>query len=523
MREPNRTWHALVAFGEAERLELLGKPSRALEALIRAESEPVSERTPMIRRRLVDLALDLGQWDVATAHLDPSEHPALMAKYLRLTNREAEASKLAIEALHRYDLERRSHGPLGLRKAIAAAHDSNLRECFRSLRDPLERLAVVVRLKNQSLAEIAASPESLPEGDALRQLRSQVFMGTSQDTSAEIAIDRLITEYSTIDQVIANRSVSFSDLSSNEWFVDLFVDQGRLLAFCVRDRDVEEVDLGAVDDFARMSTFLRFHLGRDRRTGGEHSLTALDWFGKQLEPVLDGAPSHIFIGREPLLAGVPLAACRVRKEFAYLLHNLVFAPSLSVWQAVRSRPPGGGKGVALAGAADEVAPEIESELSALERRLRTRRLSNLRDFEAKLSSSAIVHIASHSVHREDRPLFSSMRIGDQEWTVLDVLRCKMVADLVTLSGCDTALSSHHDASVADGFIEAFLAVGARSVLASHWDISDEATFHWMDAFYEAFSNKSATESYREAIESTRRCWDHPVFWAAFSLNGAGVH
>jgi CHAT domain-containing protein len=100
------------------------------------------------------------------------------------------------------------------------------------------------------------------------------------------------------------------------------------------------------------------------------------------------------------------------------------------------------------------------------------------------------------------------------------------ADLVVLSACQTGLGNLSEAEGTVGLQRAFLAKGARSVLVSLWNVSDEATGLLMRQFYTHWLNDSdvpsKAEALRRAQEDVRRTagFEHPRFWAAFQLVGA---
>ena len=72
-----------------------------------------------------------------------------------------------------------------------------------------------------------------------------------------------------------------------------------------------------------------------------------------------------------------------------------------------------------------------------------------------------------------------------------------------------------------------LAAGAKSVLAAAWDTADEPTRILSKAFYTCLAAEPAmpqAEALRQAAKALRAAdngkWDHPAFWAAFSIVGA---
>jgi CHAT domain-containing protein len=178
------------------------------------------------------------------------------------------------------------------------------------------------------------------------------------------------------------------------------------------------------------------------------------------------------------------------------------------------------------GVPDSQAPWIESEARSVAQTLPGSRLL-LREeaTEARLRDwgpdSAYLHIAAHGVFRRDNALFSSVRIGDGSLSLLDFYRIPLAADLVTLSGCGTGLSAIVGGDELIGLIRGLLYAGARSVVASLWDVNDESTSLFMTALYRQIQRgASKSMAVREAMRETRELYPHPCHWAPFLLMGA---
>jgi len=171
-----------------------------------------------------------------------------------------------------------------------------------------------------------------------------------------------------------------------------------------------------------------------------------------------------------------------------------------------------------------------------------------------------VHFAAHAYLNEHEPLDTSIVLASpkmstpdaengylQVWEVYESLR--LDADLVTLSGCETALGTNYPGEGLIGLTRAFQYAGASSVLATLWNVNDRSTSELMTHFY---SNLAAGMPQEKALQqaqlamirgaSTRqaasRSWlatlrgwfvgdeanenyQHPYRWAGFVLNGHG--
>ena len=106
----------------------------------------------------------------------------------------------------------------------------------------------------------------------------------------------------------------------------------------------------------------------------------------------------------------------------------------------------------------------------------------------------------------------------------EVLGAQLRAKLVVLSCCYSARGEINAEGVV-GITRAFLGAGARSVIASLWEISDEATQEFMRHFYEhLLAGKSASKSLHHAMKSLRKSekFNAVEDWAPFVLIGDDV-
>ncbi len=111
--------------------------------------------------------------------------------------------------------------------------------------------------------------------------------------------------------------------------------------------------------------------------------------------------------------------------------------------------------------------------------------------EARVREAArgrrVLHFATHGIVRNDESAASylALRPGgghDGRLTADEVYGMDLDADLVVLSACRSALGPIGGDGVI-GFTRAFLTAGARSVVATQWDVSDRASYELMREFY----------------------------------------
>ena len=144
-----------------------------------------------------------------------------------------------------------------------------------------------------------------------------------------------------------------------------------------------------------------------------------------------------------------------------------------------------------------------------------------------LDGYRVVHFATHGLVSLRAPYRSALvlaRDGDQDGFLQarEIYRLRMRSELVVLSGCRTARGATVEGDGVQGLAQAFLHAGARSVVASLWNVNDERTATFMEAFYAHLAGgASKTDALRRAkLDLLRRpATAAPRYWAPFVLIG----
>ena len=109
----------------------------------------------------------------------------------------------------------------------------------------------------------------------------------------------------------------------------------------------------------------------------------------------------------------------------------------------------------------------------------------------------------------------------------EVAQLHLNADLVVLSACNTATAAgQFGGESLSGLAGAFFHAGARSVLASHWEVPSAQTVQLMTGLFERLGpnlNGGIAEALRQSQLAliAKPETAHPFFWAAFTLIGDG--
>jgi len=141
-------------------------------------------------------------------------------------------------------------------------------------------------------------------------------------------------------------------------------------------------------------------------------------------------------------------------------------------------------------------------------------------FKGELDQAdGFVHIATHASRSSENPLFSRLVLADGPFFPFDLFSSGIRAELVTLSGCQTAATGLYYGN-SFSLAKAFYQAGSRYVLASLWPVSDSVSMSFMVAFYGALKKTNdVSRAYRTAMDSTTDSVGEPALWGAFVLLG----
>ncbi|HMI59180.1 MAG TPA: CHAT domain-containing protein, partial [Gemmatimonadaceae bacterium] len=145
----------------------------------------------------------------------------------------------------------------------------------------------------------------------------------------------------------------------------------------------------------------------------------------------------------------------------------------------------------------------------------------------KLDQYRLVHFATHAEVDERAPGRSAIALAagggeDGFVTSSDLAALRLDADLVMLSGCNTALGQIVNGEGILGLTGPLLQAGAHSVVATLWPVSDRQSAEFVQRFYGFLANgAAATDALRLAQLDAMQRGVPPRDWAAFVLTGDG--
>lgn len=224
---------------------------------------------------------------------------------------------------------------------------------------------------------------------------------------------------------------------------------------------------------------------------------------------------------------VPFPALFDGSEYEAQKRIISYAPGAAVWREVGTAVREDISDALFVGYADEHIPNVLEEIGAVSEmfdkpELLTGDSATLDNYRTNAGHFDLLHLACHGKFRPDNPLFSSLHLADGFITVRDICAQDLKAGLVTLSACETGLSSLYPGNEILGLARGFLTAGAANLVLSLWTVSDSATVDLMKRFYahlrDGLSPAGALNSAQKEMIANGR---PPYEWAPF-VNIGGI-
>lgn len=162
-------------------------------------------------------------------------------------------------------------------------------------------------------------------------------------------------------------------------------------------------------------------------------------------------------------------------------------------------------------------------------------------FVESVRGRGIVHLAAHGlVDERYGNLFGAIALTPPTETPVgehndgflsynEILQLPLAdCELAVLSACQTNVGPDRPLEAGSTLAQAFLAAGARRVIASHWSVSDDSTAELVAVFFERTADGLATSNRLDAAASLHEAklkirndsrWQSPFYWAPFVLLG----
>ncbi|MGH7491710.1 MAG: CHAT domain-containing protein [bacterium] len=149
-------------------------------------------------------------------------------------------------------------------------------------------------------------------------------------------------------------------------------------------------------------------------------------------------------------------------------------------------------------------------------------------FLSALRKSDWLHLASHGFAQPGEPLLSEIILSippkknqPERFFAFEIFQMTLPLKMAILSGCETVRGTFIESEGFEGFVQAFRAAGAPSVIASLWKVDDDATAQFFKAYYEALcAGHSTVRALQTAkLQMLKRSNYNFTDWAAFAYYG----
>ncbi len=511
---PNLQWRA--SFGRGRALEGLGRPDAALADYLRAVGLIEQVRSSIASDRSRSGFLD-----------DKRDVYAALVRLLLRLGRPKEAFQVAER------LRAQGYRELIGRSLALGAPGNSV---------PATLLARI-RLLQSSIDTELRRPAPDQRGQAVALYRRELRAAEEAWTTSVDSLKAKTTwarELNLDEQPSAPRVQR--QLSGNAALLEYLVDRDETVAFVVTRRAVRAQVLPVRSEALRTRIeLLRGLLARKEPNGWQDVAQQLD--ADLVDPLrrlhwLD-AVSRLYIVPHAELNYLPFSVLRHHTGTGdrFLVDDVapVTLPSAEALTRRGTQPPAPLGLLALAPArtglpfAQQEVASLAALFPASNEVLSGRDATEVR-FKADAARYRVLHLATHGFFNRVDPLFSGVELepggeDDGRLQVFEILGLPLGADLVTLSACDTALGAGELSDLPAGeelvgLTRAFLSAGSRNVVASLWDVSDQATSPLMTAFYRVAQSRA----FPEALASVQRQRAHgegpeahPWYWAAFVI------
>lgn len=285
---------------------------------------------------------------------------------------------------------------------------------------------------------------------------------------------------------------------------------------------------GAIDEAIRS-------FATDRRS---NTAPLQDFYTLLFEPIADEITTEkLLISTTSLINYVPFAAMQNPETERYLIedYTISMVPSattlvlLTERAAQQSERPASPGLILSQRNAPGLAPlqNADTEANSVAATLNTVSITDATESDLRTNSldTEIIHISAHAELNPFAPLYSTIYLDEDDshdgrFEVREIYELDLAAgtELVVLSGCETGTGG--DGEDFGLLNRAFFGAGAPRVVASLWQVDDEATAVLLTAFYEKLET---TDNYAEALQmamlSTMEAYPNPFFWAPFVLTG----
>ncbi len=324
-------------------------------------------------------------------------------------------------------------------------------------------------------------------------------------------------------------------LGPGEVLLEVFFAGENLVIFCLDDRGLQvEVKVGARRRCTYLIDQIRFQISKasyGRRfleAPGEILVrqvrTRLAELGKLVLAPVARLPTltRLWIAPHGALHHVPMAALELEGDAILTRCPVAVVPGSGVLSRLLSRTQRRPRRLAVAGAGNELLPEIDNEVNEIAQQFEAaevKRSASTADLRRLLESCDAVHVASHGAFQPLAPRGSGLLLADGWFTIMDLLQTRLNVELITCAACASGDVQVLPGEETVGVVRALFAGGVRTALLAPGALDDRLARKAACMFYERLFELGPGEAFRQALLCLRKDHPHPALWASLQLFG----
>jgi CHAT domain-containing protein len=315
-----------------------------------------------------------------------------------------------------------------------------------------------------------------------------------------------------------------------------FIAGEELMAFVAQRGEIASVRcIAHASEIAPLVEKLLYQLRAGVRAADARSLRAVRTLSRALHdlligPILEQVPGvdsaqRLVIVPFGALHALPFAALFDGERYLIERFEIHTAPSASIACSDRGARRETMAQPLVIAVADEQAPLIdeEAELLASQRGAEVLRgaSATIARVREAARGRALLHFACHGRFIGALPNASGIRLADGWMPVREIVDLDLDAQVVFLAGCETGRNAVDAGDELAGISRAFLAAGARCLVAGLWSVRDHAALEVSANFHQEFSaGRRPSAALRAAALASLKKWEHPSWWAPFVVTGS---
>jgi CHAT domain-containing protein/Tfp pilus assembly protein PilF len=451
--------------------------------------------------------------------------------------RDEEAFEYAERAKSRAFLDLLGNARINIRKGVEAGLARRGEELLRKI-DQLIR----------SLQEEESLPPEERRSEAIRYFNEELAAAQREYQEVLIRIKRSSPEYASLLAVATTPLAEIQGLLADSTaLLEYFIGEEAVIIFVITGDDFHSLispkrrrDIESKVELFRALGVERVNGIRSRDQEWQKPLKSLS--GLLVQPMIDKNLlhdiEHLIIVPHGVLFYLPFQAL-ILEDGRYLIedYTISYLPSASVLSYARLKNTGRRERLLALAPLPKRLIHTRAEISAIARQfgsgatVRIGREANEAFVKREAAGYDLIHFATHGRLAKSNPLFSRIDLApangqDGRLEVHEIMALRLTANLVTLSGCETALGGESAIEVPPGddffgLTRAFLYAGTASVLASLWEVNDQTTAALMERFYRHLQRHDKAQALalaqRELLAEGTKV--QPYHWAPFVLVG----